>query len=59
MKKDGAMGLFKGIGKGLTGLVSKPITGVLDGVSKTAEVIKNMFIRFSDVYFRVLKTINL
>jgi vacuolar protein sorting-associated protein 13A/C len=37
-KKEGAVGFFKGVAKGLSGLVMKPVAGVLDTVSKTAEV---------------------
>ena len=37
----GAEGFVKGIGKGLMGAVFKPITGVMDMASKTAEGIKN------------------
>jgi len=39
--KDGASGFFKGTLKGVTGLVTKPVAGVLDAASKTAEGIKN------------------
>lgn len=39
--KEGAMGLFKGLFKGVTGLVAKPITGIFDATSQTAEGIKN------------------
>ena len=38
-KKDG--NLLKGIFKGITGLVVKPVTGVIDSVTKVAEGIKN------------------
>lgn len=37
-QEDGAKGFFKGIGKGLAGLFVKPVAGLLDTVSKTAEV---------------------
>lgn len=37
-KEDGVGGLFKGIAKGLTGLVTKPVSGMLDTISKAAEV---------------------
>lgn len=37
-KKEGALGFFKGVAKGLSGLVTKPVAGVLDTVSKAAEV---------------------
>jgi hypothetical protein len=30
-KKKGALGVFMGIGKGLVGLVTKPVAGILDG----------------------------
>jgi vacuolar protein sorting-associated protein 13A/C len=36
-KKNGVIGLFKGTGKGLAGLIIKPIAGVLDATAKTAE----------------------
>lgn len=36
--KDGASGFFKGIAKGVSGLITKPVAGVLDTISKTAEV---------------------
>ena len=39
--KEGAVGLFKGLFKGVTGLVAKPITGIFDATSQTAEGIKN------------------
>lgn len=39
-KKEGAIGFFKGVAKGLSGLVMKPVSGVLDTVSKTAEVLE-------------------
>lgn len=39
--KEGAKGLFKGLFKGVTGLVAKPITGIFDATSQTAEGIKN------------------
>ena len=37
-KESGAEGFFKGIGKGLSGLFVKPVSGLLDTISKTAEV---------------------
>jgi len=40
-KKDGIVGFFKGVGQGLTGLAVKPITGIIDAVSKTSEGLKN------------------
>jgi len=36
-QKDGGTGFIKGVGKGLTGLVLKPISGVLQLGSKTVE----------------------
>jgi len=38
---DGAKGFFKGTVKGVTGLVAKPVAGILDAASKTAEGVKN------------------
>ena len=34
-KKEGVVGFFKGAAKGVTGLVVKPVTGVVDFASKT------------------------
>ena len=36
-KSDGAKGFFKGVGKGLVGVVTKPVAGAVDIVSKTSE----------------------
>lgn len=41
-------GFFKGVGKGLMGAVFKPVTGVMDLASKTAEGIKNTTTYFDD-----------
>ena len=40
-RSNGVSGFFKGIGKGLLGLVVKPTNGILDTISKTAEGVKN------------------
>ena len=42
------IGFFKGVRKGLTGIVVKPITGVIDVISKTTEGIKNTALYFDD-----------
>ena len=34
-KQEGLLGFAKGVGKGVTGLVTKPVSGVIDVVSKT------------------------
>lgn len=47
-QKDGIRGLFKGTLKGLTGLVVKPIAGVLDASAKTAEGVVNTATHFDD-----------
>ena len=39
--RGGILGFFKGTFQGITGLVVKPIAGILDATSKTAEGIKN------------------
>ena len=39
-KKSGAKGFFKGMGKGLVGVVAKPVGGVVDFASSTLEGIK-------------------
>lgn len=37
MKEDGFIGALKGSLKGLAGLFTKPLTGLIDATSKTAE----------------------
>lgn len=41
-------GFFKGVSKGLAGLVVKPVAGALDLVSKTSEGVKNTANFFDD-----------
>lgn len=41
----GVSGFFKGMYGGAKGLVLKPVTGVLDGVSKIAEGASNTFVK--------------
>ena len=41
-KKDGLKGIGKGIGKGLVGLVFKPMAGSFDLVTYTARGMENM-----------------
>ncbi len=48
LKKNGVAGLFKGSVHGLAGLLVKPIAGVFDATSKTAEGIKNTATHFDD-----------
>jgi hypothetical protein len=36
-KEDGAKGFFKGFGKGIIGIATKPVAGVIDMASKTTE----------------------
>jgi hypothetical protein len=38
IKSQGAIGIFPGLLKGITGIVTKPLSGLLDTVSKSAEV---------------------
>ena len=38
IKSKGAGGLFMGVAKGFSGLFTKPVSGMLDTISKTAEV---------------------
>lgn len=40
-EKEGVPGLLKGTAKGVTGLFAKPVAGILDAASKTAEGVKN------------------
>lgn len=40
-EKDGIGGFFLGSLKGLAGLVIKPVSGIIDATTKTAEGIKN------------------
>lgn len=46
-KKEGALGLIKGIGKGVAGLIVKPVSGVLDAASSFSDGIRNT-ITFGD-----------
>lgn len=47
-KKGGVKGFFKGTWQGVSGLVVKPVTGVLDAASKTSEGIKNTATYFDE-----------
>jgi vacuolar protein sorting-associated protein 13A/C len=47
-KKDGVKGFFKGTLQGISGLVIKPVTGILDAAAKTTEGIKNTVNYFED-----------
>lgn len=42
------VGFFKGAAQGLTGLVVKPVTGVIDFASKTTEGLKNTALYMED-----------
>lgn len=39
-KDGGALGFFKGVGKGMVGLVTRPTGGVVDFASSTLEAVK-------------------
>lgn len=43
-RKEGVGGFFKGLGKGLLGVVTKPVVGVVDFTAKTFQVV---------IFFRV------
>jgi vacuolar protein sorting-associated protein 13A/C len=47
-QRGGFTGFLKGIGRGLIGVVTKPITGVLDLASHTTEGLKNTITYFDD-----------
>ncbi len=47
--KKGVGGFFKGIAKGVTGLVVKPVAGVLDGVSTITEGVSNTIAPVDDI----------
>ncbi|EAS01215.2 PH domain protein (macronuclear) [Tetrahymena thermophila SB210] len=47
-EKDGVTGFLLGTVKGLTGAIVKPITGILDATSKTAEGLSNTVTHFDD-----------
>lgn len=47
-RREGALGLFKGIGMGVVGVAVKPVAGVLEGITKTAEGVKNTTTLFDD-----------
>ena len=42
MNKEGLLGAFKGAMIGVSGLVTKPITGILDATSQTTGVVSTM-----------------
>ncbi|KAJ1967345.1 Vacuolar protein sorting-associated protein 13, partial [Dispira parvispora] len=48
-EKDGVGGFFKGVGKGLVGVVTKPMVGVFDLASHVTEGIKNTTTVFNSV----------
>lgn len=41
-KQEGAGGFFKGVGKGLVGLVARPVGGVVDCASGTLDAVKTL-----------------
>lgn len=47
-KKDGVLGFFRGTAQGLTGVIIKPVTGILDFAANTTEGIKNTALYFED-----------
>ena len=47
-KKGGVKGFLKGTWQGISGLVFKPVTGVLDAAAKTSEGIKNTATSFDE-----------
>lgn len=51
-REEGAKGFFKGLGKGFLGVVVKPIAGVLDFATRTAEGTRNTATMFEDRYGR-------
>lgn len=40
-KKEGALGFFKGVGKGIVGVALKPVIGVTDGIVQVTQGISN------------------
>lgn len=49
-KKEGAAGFFKGIGKGLVGVVARPTGGIVDMASSTFQGIQRY--RTNPAYFK-------
>jgi vacuolar protein sorting-associated protein 13A/C len=47
-------GFINGIGLGVSGLVVKPMTGIMDATSKTAEGLKNTATHFEDKPYDVV-----
>jgi len=47
-QREGALGLVKGMGRGLAGVVLKPTIGAVDLVTRTAEGIKNTAVYFDE-----------
>lgn len=60
-KKGGFLGFLKGTGKGIVGLVVKPVSGSLDAVSKVSEGVSNTIDSKKDkiksVRFREIRTL--
>ena len=46
--KDGFRGLMKGTAMGISGLIIKPVSGVVDASAKTAESLSNTATHFDD-----------
>ena len=51
-RSEGVEGFFKGIGKGLLGLLTRPTGGVIDMVSFTLDGIRRYIINFNQLYQR-------
>ena len=48
IEKSGAAGFFKGMAIGLAGLVTKPLSGIFEGISKFSQGIKQTALFFQD-----------
>ena len=55
-KKEGVEGFFKGVGKGLVGVVTRPTSGVIDFASSSFEGIKRFVLRgFERICLKILQ----
>jgi len=48
MEKNGATGFFKGVLMAVTGLFTKPLSGLFQGISKLSQGVKQTALYFQD-----------
>ena len=53
LEDDGGIGLVKGVGRGMVGLVASPLVGVLGGVEKFSLGVKGTTMLLDEMHFEV------